>query len=796
MNEAPRCWCGNTALISFSPAYVRCLACETLVSAQMPAPDFLHVVNDERDFYGREYWFSHQEKDLGFPNILTRSRVDLFERCLHWLRTALKYKLPPGRALEIGCAHGGFVALLRWAGFDAIGLELSPWVVKFAQETFGVPMLLGQIEIQSLEPASLDMIAMMDVLEHLPDPVSTMQHCLALLKQDGVLVIQTPQYVEGKTYEEITFRNDPFLEVLKEQEHLYLFSQRAIDELFCRLGVPHVAYERAIFAQYDMFLVVSRSPLLECNTADSEKVLATASSGRLVQGLLDLDQQLRTSKEHSAELEADRAARLRVIEEQGQRLGGVEAERNELRAQLADVQQQFAAAEADRAARLQMIEQQGVEVMRLQREVHEWLEKNAQLQQQLEEVMKVSSSYRELAEAQERQIEMLTARLQATEQVLRFIKSGRIYKLLRRFGRWGWIEERLRSQEGSNLSRIALPIPQEVARETKEIPDDNLVAQSLAAYRNTIDAFNASQPNRKLLEDIRSYSHFMVNELNFISPLQGKLILDIGASPHGYALERTLDHGAALYVGIGLDIPSTQYIRGEHGNVGLLLNMDVTLLQFPTGLFDAVISISTFEHLTDVEQALSEIARVLGPEGVALLSFEPVWSCSYGHHLHHFGECAKLIPPWAHLIWTPEQMQESLSSKWPHDAPLSLSQAIEWVYQGNAINRVDIRRFKHLFEKGPLKVESLVALREESIDQTALQTASAVSGLSAEELTTKGLSLVLRKEAKGKTMASHAPLSPQDKQLATQKSTESEHLVHFLERAIFAAGVFAFQSRL
>ena len=47
-------------------------------------------------------------------------------------------------------------------------------------------MLLGPVEDQQIEPGSLDVIALMDVFEHLPDPVSTMRHCLRLLRPDGI----------------------------------------------------------------------------------------------------------------------------------------------------------------------------------------------------------------------------------------------------------------------------------------------------------------------------------------------------------------------------------------------------------------------------------------------------------------------------------------------------------------------------------------------------------------------------------------------------------------------------------
>lgn len=386
MSTVQGCWCGNSTLEPFAPGFLRCPTCETLVAAQMRGTDITRVGNDEQDFYGREYWFSHQEQDLGLPNISVRSRVDLPERCLHWLRTALKYKVPPAKALELGSAHGAFVALLRWAGFDATGLELSPSVVDFARRTFDIPMLVGPIEDQQIEPASLDLIALMDVLEHLPDPTGTMQRCLSLLKPDGVLLIQTPRYREGASYDEMDAQRDPFLTLLREEGHLYLFSQNSVGQLFRRLGAEHLEFELAMFAQYDMFFAASRTPLTMNSAADIEKELSSAPSGRLVQAMLDLDNHLQKLKNRSAQLEADRAARLEVIQEQGRRLGEMEAERNNLRSELADLRQLFEAAEADRAARLDVMQEQGRRLGELEAERNDLRYELADVRQQFETV--------------------------------------------------------------------------------------------------------------------------------------------------------------------------------------------------------------------------------------------------------------------------------------------------------------------------------------------------------------------------------------------------------------------------
>ena len=272
-------------------------------------------------------------------------------------------------------------------------------------------------------------------------------------------------------------------------------------------------------------------------------------------------------------------------------------------------------------------------------------------------------------------------------------------------------------------------------------------ASTLSAYRASIDHLNASQPNEELLDDIRAYNHRMVDRLNAIRALRGTLLLDVGASPQGYALERALEHGVTVYVGVGLDISQPEYVVGDRGTVGILIELDAASLGFPAGTFDLVLSISTLEHALDVDAVLSEIARVLRPGGLALLTFEPVWSCSYGHHLHHFGDCAKLIPPWGHLTSAPERMRQSLTGRWPEDAPLSLDQAIEWVYSGRAINRLTIRDFRECFRRCSLRVEWMIDLKEEPSDPVAVQHVARLTGMSVDELGTKGLSVLLRKHA-------------------------------------------------
>jgi 2-polyprenyl-3-methyl-5-hydroxy-6-metoxy-1,4-benzoquinol methylase len=308
------CWCGNTDFLPFGSDYGVCQACGTLMYLKDMLPEQLLVLDDETDFYGKKYWLEHQQDAFGNADIHTRARNDLIERNLHWLKTLLKYHLPPAKLLELGCSHGSFVALLRQAGYDASGVEMSPWVVEFGQKTFGVPISVGPVEALEIAPGSLGVIVLMDVLEHLPDPVTTMTQCLKLLKPDGLLLLQTPQFKEEINYTTLVENNARFLEMLIPEEHIYLFSNHSVTRLFQQLGAEHIQFEPAIFGHYDMFFAVCREPL-QANTSEQvESALLAEPNGRLALAMLDLREHELDLTRKLQESEADRAARWSQIE--------------------------------------------------------------------------------------------------------------------------------------------------------------------------------------------------------------------------------------------------------------------------------------------------------------------------------------------------------------------------------------------------------------------------------------------------------------------------------------------------
>jgi 2-polyprenyl-3-methyl-5-hydroxy-6-metoxy-1,4-benzoquinol methylase len=344
------CWCGNTDFRPFGPEYGECTVCGTLAYLKEMPSNKLLVQNDELDFYGKSYWLERQQDAFGTGDIFTRARTDLTERNLHWLKALLKYSLPGAKALELGCSHGSFVALLRLAGYDASGVEMSPWVVEFGKQTFGVPISVGPLENLDAPPGSLDIIVSMDVLEHLPDPVTTMARCLELLKPDGLLLLQTPQFRNGVSYEELRESKGRFLEMLIPEEHIYLFSEDSAARLFRQLGAEYIQFEPAIFGHYDMFFAVSRAPFRTQTQEQIRTALESFPNGRLTLALLDL-------RERELASESDRIARGEQIETLTQMVKVSEVDRAARGEQVEALTQMVRVSEADRAARAEQARQ-------------------------------------------------------------------------------------------------------------------------------------------------------------------------------------------------------------------------------------------------------------------------------------------------------------------------------------------------------------------------------------------------------------------------------------------------------
>jgi O-antigen biosynthesis protein len=97
------------------------------------------------------------------------------------------------RVLDVGCSSGYLAAPLAARRNSIVGVELDPEAARGA-EPYCERVLVGDVEAMELplEPGSFDVVLCGDVVEHLRDPVGTLARLRPLLRDDGRLVLSTP----------------------------------------------------------------------------------------------------------------------------------------------------------------------------------------------------------------------------------------------------------------------------------------------------------------------------------------------------------------------------------------------------------------------------------------------------------------------------------------------------------------------------------------------------------------------------------------------------------------------------
>jgi len=102
--------------------------------------------------------------------------------------------LPPkdARILELGAGTGHNLAMLsRFGSVEAS--ELDPVAREIASERFGKPVVEAALPDLSMFPAaSYDMVALLDVLEHVPDDKGSLAAIFGRLKPGGALLLTVP----------------------------------------------------------------------------------------------------------------------------------------------------------------------------------------------------------------------------------------------------------------------------------------------------------------------------------------------------------------------------------------------------------------------------------------------------------------------------------------------------------------------------------------------------------------------------------------------------------------------------
>jgi len=116
---------------------------------------------------------------------------------LAWIEKVCGGSIRGLSAIDVGCGGGILAESMAVAGADVTGVDLADKALTVAELhslDSGVAVRYEKIAVESIaarEPGSRDLVACMEMLEHVPDPAAVVAACARLAKPGGHLFFST-----------------------------------------------------------------------------------------------------------------------------------------------------------------------------------------------------------------------------------------------------------------------------------------------------------------------------------------------------------------------------------------------------------------------------------------------------------------------------------------------------------------------------------------------------------------------------------------------------------------------------
>jgi 2-polyprenyl-3-methyl-5-hydroxy-6-metoxy-1,4-benzoquinol methylase len=257
---------------------LRCRQCGMgLVSPRRGEEDLAGIYIDD------SYWRSQSPKTRGYHDYRADEPLYL-ETFRRRLKFALRGGPVGGTALDVGCAAGFCMQVLRERGFAVSGVEISETIARHAIDHFGFDTVhIGTLASAQFADASFDLITMWDVVEHVPDPEELLRTARKLLKPDGLLVIET-QDIDSRFARLLGPRWHHF----KHAEHIYHFNPATITTVVQHAGLRVEKMTHRYGGKYvSLHFIVERAGRLHPALSTVLRPLTKFESARLYLNFMD-----------------------------------------------------------------------------------------------------------------------------------------------------------------------------------------------------------------------------------------------------------------------------------------------------------------------------------------------------------------------------------------------------------------------------------------------------------------------------------------------------------------------------
>lgn len=198
-------------------------------------------------YYDASYF--NGSKPDGYSDYLGAKDVlqDQFQQELDLLK---KLGAKGGELLELGCAYGYFLEVAQHH-YKVNGLEICEEAVADCQARGLSGVRHGAISSETLSPMSIvDVVVLLDVIEHLPEPRAALEAAVSKLRPGGLLLITTGDF--SSLCARLMGRH---WRLMTPPQHLWYFTPRSIRQMGESMGLELVYIDHP-FKKIPLGLVV------------------------------------------------------------------------------------------------------------------------------------------------------------------------------------------------------------------------------------------------------------------------------------------------------------------------------------------------------------------------------------------------------------------------------------------------------------------------------------------------------------------------------------------------------------
>ncbi len=192
-----QCICGNTLGKEITDVikktawgnvyFVRCPTCGSYMQSPQISTDSLAQWYDSDTYQG-----SSQQSGSAYANYEQDEQARVFEAIGRYSKHISPFLPDKATVLEIGCATGSLLSVIRKHGHTTIGIDLSSRFAEAAKRIHGLDIIAGDFMEVEFEAQSFDAIIFLGTASNMQDLPAALEKMRNLLKDTGFILFNFP----------------------------------------------------------------------------------------------------------------------------------------------------------------------------------------------------------------------------------------------------------------------------------------------------------------------------------------------------------------------------------------------------------------------------------------------------------------------------------------------------------------------------------------------------------------------------------------------------------------------------